>query len=75
MDDATAHRALFGEGANLGHDVVARFALDLLRAVDIDVVDMTFEIGQLFGRDQPGDMLRGRQSHPHPPHQSSLVVL
>ena len=75
MDDAAADAALLGEGANLGHHVVARLALDLQGPGDIDAIDVGLQVGQLLGRHQPGDVLRRGQRHPHLPHQPPLVRL
>ncbi len=75
MNDAAADRALLGIGANLGHHVVARLTFDLQGALDVDLVGVGLQVGQLLGRDQPGDVLRLGQRYPHLPHQPPLVGL
>jgi hypothetical protein len=75
MDDTASHRALLGKGANLSHDVVARLLLNDQGTLNIYVIYVLLQIGQLFGRYQTGLMLSGGQSQPDPAHQAAFMLL
>ena len=75
VDDATAHRALLGKGANLGHHVVARLFFNFQSAGNVNLPGVGLQIGQLLGGDQPGLVLGRGQRQPNLAHQPPLVVL
>ncbi|MEI2692826.1 MAG: hypothetical protein V9H69_25140 [Anaerolineae bacterium] len=75
VNDAAAHRALLGEGADLSHQVVADLGLDLRGPLQVDLLLMRREIGHLLGRHQPGLLLRRGQCDPKAPQQQPLVPL
>ena len=75
VDDATAHRALLGIRANLGHQVVTDLRLDLRRALQVDIALVGHQVSQLLGANQPRLVLRRRQSNPKAPQQQALVQL
>ena len=50
VDDAAADRALLGVGPHLGHQVVVDFGLDLLRALQVHVVLVGAQVGDLLRR-------------------------
>ena len=75
VNDRAAQRALLGEGADFGHQIVADLPFDLLGARDVDVILARPQIGHLRGRHQPRLILRLRQRHPDAAHQPALLVL
>ena len=64
MNDGAADRALFGKGANLGHEIVANLALNFRSPANVDIPDVVAQIGDLFGGHQPGFVLGFGQRHP-----------
>ena len=70
-----AHRTLFGKGADFGHQVVLDLLLDLLGALNIDVILARPQIGNLGGCDQSGLILGFCQRHPYAAHEPALFGL
>jgi hypothetical protein len=75
VDDTTPDGALFGVAPDLGHEIVADFGLDLVCALQVDLVLVRLQIGQLLGRDQPGLVLSGSQGNPYSAPESTFVRL
>ena len=73
MDDGAADRTLLGVGLDLGHQIVADLGLDLGRALDVDVILMGDQIGDLLGGHQPDIGLGLGQRHPKTAQQSPLL--
>jgi hypothetical protein len=73
VDDSPTHRALLGEGLNLGHHVMMGFLFNGQGAVDIDIFNMLLQIGQLDRGNQAGFMLGCGQGQPDLTHQPPPV--
>ncbi len=65
MQRLAANGALLSKRLRLGGEVVLKRALDLQRPLDVHVVRMCLDIGELLRRDQPDLALRLRDGDPH----------
>ncbi len=75
MQLAAADRRLFREDANLRHQIVMNLRFDLMCGIQIDVVAMRAQIGDLFRRDESRVGLRFRQRDPNGAPQTPAFVL
>ena len=60
MDNATANLALLGKGTDFGHHIVARLFFNFQGTINVDLVGVSLQIGQLRCADQASLLLRRR---------------
>src|SRR5690606_1999500 len=73
MNNSATNGTLLGIGMHFCHQVMMDSRLDLFCPRHVDVVYMTFEIGDLIGCDQPHPHLGTRKLHPDMPPRATLM--
>jgi hypothetical protein len=64
VDHAAANSGLLGVSANLSHQIMLNLRFNCLGALNIDLIDVGFQISDLFGSHQPRRLLRTCQFDP-----------